>query len=429
MGKCLSRTRQSPVNFGRDDIANPISAGSLPYHYNLVDEPFRFENDGRTYSAALSGFGTGGMAYEEAWYDLVNVNIHAVSEHTWVGEHMPVELQLVHKRSDGDALLIVALPISSPNPPAAPVPAGEPAVPVAAAMVPASPGPAPASPGPALSSAGAPSPSIAAVFPAPAPAPVATPAGAPGPAGAPAPAAAGASYVPPPATDPAFNPMVQPLLWAAPPAPQTSSAVQTTSANPWDLNQLVQGGTYLEYHGSLTAPPCTDIATWLVRLSPVMASDAQVNALMGAVYATNGGIGNYRAEMPLSGETLRAWTTTYTPDPLAAVDSAASVAGGAMTTTTKQPTPSEVEALRQAHAALSTAKQITEHVDALEKQLFDTTTTTTTTQPAPIEVVAAAMGDVQDAALAKASQDISASTDSIAQQAAQAAVTAAMAAR
>ena len=40
---------------------------------------------------------------------------------------------------------------------------------------------------------------------------------------------------------------------------------------------LVQGGTFLEYAGSLTAPPCSEIVTWFVRRDPLMASDDQVD--------------------------------------------------------------------------------------------------------------------------------------------------------
>merc|ERR1719277_2180808 len=76
---------------------------------------FDMQNNGRTYSADLGGMGYGGIAHEDAWYDLMNVNVHAVSEHTVAGQHTPAELHIVHKRFDGDALLIVAVTLVSPG--------------------------------------------------------------------------------------------------------------------------------------------------------------------------------------------------------------------------------------------------------------------------------------------------------------------------
>lgn len=198
--------------------------------------------------------------------------------------------------------------------------------------------------------------------------------------------------------------------------------MQTTFANPMDLNQLIQGGTYLEYHGSLTAPPCSDIATWLVRAQPLMASDAQVNVLMGAIYATNGGVGNYREAMPLGGRELRAWTTTYTQDPLAAAATPANVVGGVLTTT-REPTPAEVDALAQARHALANAQQLTEHVADVEKKLLGPTFAPTTTSTAmPITVVADAIDDASAAAVAQSSEAISSVAESVAAQAAKEAV-------
>jgi len=70
--------------------------------------------------------------------------------------------------------------------------------------------------------------------------------------------------------------------------------------SPMDLNSFVQGGTYFEYAGSTTAPPCAEIVTWLVRREPLLASYAQVKALHDGIYALTGAQGNFRDVQPLN---------------------------------------------------------------------------------------------------------------------------------
>ena len=45
--------------------------------------------------ADFSGLGYGGVTYENSWYNLLNVNLHAESEHTFSGVHKPMELHMV----------------------------------------------------------------------------------------------------------------------------------------------------------------------------------------------------------------------------------------------------------------------------------------------------------------------------------------------
>jgi len=71
-----------------------------------------------------------------------------------------------------------------------------------------------------------------------------------------------------------------------------------------ELNELFSGSKFFEYAGSLSAPPCAEIATWLVRQKPVTGPEAQVRALYDAVLAASGGYGNFRSTMPLNGRTV-----------------------------------------------------------------------------------------------------------------------------
>lgn len=223
--------------------------GEFYFSYQPVDEPFELQNNGHTLSADLGMKGYGGVTYGGIWYTLLNVNIHAVSEHTWGGVRKPVELHLVHKRYDSDALLVVALPLQSPPTPAPP-------------------------PGVTNTSA----PASAMVTP--------------------------TSYVPPSGSDPGFNPIVQVLLRTAPPAVNAKTTIHAHEVEPLELNLLLHGSNFFQYAGSMTAPPCSETVLWLVRAVPIIASDAQVRSLQNAVFSMTSGAGNYREIMPRNGRPI-----------------------------------------------------------------------------------------------------------------------------
>lgn len=79
------------------------------------------------------------------------------------------------------------------------------------------------------------------------------------------------------------------------------SMAPATIFTPFDLNHLLTGGTYFEYAGSLTAPPCAEVVTWMVRREPVLASDVQVAYLHNKIMEMTALFGNNRATMPLNG--------------------------------------------------------------------------------------------------------------------------------
>lgn len=106
-GTCASRQRQSPVDFPADGSA--ITKGKLSYSYQVVASGFELANTGHALVADFAGMGYGGVTYENGWYNLLNVALHSASEHTFGGEHYPLEMQLVHKKFDSDAILTVAI--------------------------------------------------------------------------------------------------------------------------------------------------------------------------------------------------------------------------------------------------------------------------------------------------------------------------------
>eukprot|EP00929_Paragymnodinium_shiwhaense_P014022 TRINITY_DN121893_c0_g1_i1.p1 TRINITY_DN121893_c0_g1~~TRINITY_DN121893_c0_g1_i1.p1 ORF type:complete len:404 (+),score=90.92 TRINITY_DN121893_c0_g1_i1:78-1289(+) len=243
MGMCNSKERQSPIDFAQLPATAP--AAQVNFGYLPIEETFNLENNGKTYTVEVRAKGYGGVKHNDLWYELMNINVHSISEHTFAGQHLPVELHLVHKRYDGDDLLIVAIPFTSPSAPLTPTE-------------------------------------------------VELPPGA---------------YKPPPETEPGFSPILQSLVMEPLPAPHASTPMPAHVDKPFDLNPLLEGATLFEYYGSMTAPPCSENVIWLVRAEPAVASDLQVQLLQAGVYAANQGMWNYRAAMPLRGRTVRVLST------------------------------------------------------------------------------------------------------------------------
>lgn len=265
-GTCASRQRQSPVNLNNDGNA---PTGKLYYSYSPTAASFDVTNTGHTFSASMKSLGYGGVTYENAWWSLEKVTVHAQSEHTFFGVHKPLELHLVHKKDGEDALLIVAVTVDAATPP--------PSFIQESALTNRTTRGAEARDGPV-----------------------------PSPAPGPAPAPALPLYVPPPATDVNFSPVVQMFLSECPPqAPGQTVTVKVEEKKPFDLSPLFQGGTFFEYTGSLTAPPCSEIVTWFVRQDSIMASDLQVQYIHDAIYHVNKRHGNSRQTMPLNGRSVK----------------------------------------------------------------------------------------------------------------------------
>lgn len=316
-GVCSSRERQSPINFA--DLTAPVS-GKLSYSYQSIQSSFEVANNGHSISADLMGLGYGGITYENSWYNLMNINFHAVSEHTFMGQHLPLEMHFVHKKYDSDALLVVAVPFNVPG--FGPAPAPAPMVMMQEEVE-----------------------QPAAVAPAPAPA------GAPG--------AGDIPYVVPTPG----NLALQKFVNMAPPAVNQKATAIVDETSPLDLNEFLAGGQFFEYAGSLTAPPCAEVATWFVRRNPLAASPSQVAALRDALFGLSADFGNYRSVMPLNGRPIAVRQgVKEEPPPQAPV----SIPQG------KNPkTDREYRAIKMSRDALKVAKAATDYVRGLDSRLRD----------------------------------------------------------
>jgi carbonic anhydrase len=230
-GSCASRERQSPIDFSEDHFNAPAT-GKLSFNYQLVSSGFEIANSGHSIVADFAGLGYGGVTYENSWYNLLNVNLHSESEHTFSGVHKPMELHMVHKRYDGDALLVIAVLVD------------------------------------AMPFVGQP----------------------------------GNATVDPREKD--FNPTLQFFTQQTPPVLNQKVVSMASDVNQLDMNKLIDGGTYFEYAGSLTAPPCSELVTWFVRRDPIRASTGQYHLLKSALYEMTADYGNFRVAMPINGRPI-----------------------------------------------------------------------------------------------------------------------------
>lgn len=262
MGSCISRERQSPVNF--DDHLEDPPEGFLEYHYQLIrnKELTIQARSGLVYIDMTEEDPVGGVVFNNEMYSLMRIDFHSPAEHLLKGERHPLEIHLVHrKRTDPERNLIIAVLVWSNY-----------------------------------------KPEVAPVGVKPVPLKFDTP------------------FRPPSFKEVDFNPYLQHLLTVRPPSSEGGTAsLVIPQDNPLDLGTLVvndaiqDSGTYIQYTGSLTSPPCTDKTTWFVRRNPMIASDSQVKTFAHSILKLTNYQGNFRAVMPVNGRVLRTVSARWSP--------------------------------------------------------------------------------------------------------------------
>lgn len=286
-GQCSSRTRQSPIDFAAG--MKIIAADPLYYQYQKVASPFKVRNNGHTYVMDVQERGYGGVYYENSYWPLLSLELKSFSEHTFKGVHYPLELQMMHQRLGSGAKLIISVPIS-------------------AAMVPMSFLQTNASDWQkasaltqlkrkqeeehrsqfagcqqAQASAGAGQLPFSTTLN---PCPQNFPEDYEG-------------YIPPSCLHWNFNGELQKFLAKEPPKVGKEVDVPINVLNMFNPAAFVEGANYYEYAGSLTTPPCSEVVTWMVRSTPIYASDMQIAYLVDGLFRMNTQSGNYRGVMPL----------------------------------------------------------------------------------------------------------------------------------
>jgi len=107
---------QSPVNFSTTVAANAPDNHNFFFKYDLYEEPVKMVNDGRfLYTVFPADKDMGGFSFGRAYptdldveYSLYKMVFHSPSEHTYEGERVPLEVQLIHYKkgaslTDGEA--------------------------------------------------------------------------------------------------------------------------------------------------------------------------------------------------------------------------------------------------------------------------------------------------------------------------------------
>jgi carbonic anhydrase len=304
-GACEGPLPQSPIDFLPTHSRIP-PAGKLAYNYREVTSPFELANNGHALFADLGGRELGGVSYDDVWYNLLNVAFKAPAEHTFDGLRLGGELHLLHQKWDSPDLLVVAVPLRAPAP---------------------------------LDD------SVGSTFLQ---------------VGGPARGGAGRSE------EEGFNRMFEIFMRTALPRVHASVPVVATSVDTLDVNQWMEG-TFFEYQGTTTVPPCAK-AAWFVKREPLVVSRSQMGNISQAIYETTAGYGNYREPQPLNDRMIRVregvrqrpipgFPPTFSPPDAAGPPD---VAGSRV-----------YKALRTEKDALTIAKLTGEYVDDLDRRVTE----------------------------------------------------------
>jgi hypothetical protein len=87
----------------------------LQFQYQKVQKGFELQNNGISLAADFVMQGYGGITYNNRWFNLLSVNFHSGSEHTFHGRRYPLALHFVHKQYDSGHVLVVAVPFDTPG--------------------------------------------------------------------------------------------------------------------------------------------------------------------------------------------------------------------------------------------------------------------------------------------------------------------------
>jgi len=260
----------------------PQPLGAFFFKYDRAEKPLTIQNNGHTISTDLKGHGLGSITWDGYIFDVLSVNFHVHSEHTFNGEEMPLELHIVHREPETDHVLVVAVPFQE--------------FPSGASFLQRN---GRGRRGSLRGLLGTPfdvknAGNIAditdmseeeedLIMPS---------------------TRSGAKEPKP--SDPGFSEILANLMTY--PLPQDGEEKSVPlRAGPVDLlTELIGGPTkmpqgYFQYRGSLTAPPCSEQVTWLVRKEPLQASRTQIEVLRIAIMQANSNFNNARSVMPLMG--------------------------------------------------------------------------------------------------------------------------------
>jgi carbonic anhydrase len=103
---CCGGAEQSPINIVTGDAALEKNLPKLKFHHP-GSTPLRITNNGHTVQANVPAGAT--LEIDGLTYNLLQFHFHTPSEHTMNGRHAPIEMQLVHKTTDGAHAAVVGV--------------------------------------------------------------------------------------------------------------------------------------------------------------------------------------------------------------------------------------------------------------------------------------------------------------------------------
>eukprot|EP00747_Dinoflagellata_sp_TGD_P168682 gnl/TRDRNA2_/TRDRNA2_195656_c0_seq1.p1 gnl/TRDRNA2_/TRDRNA2_195656_c0~~gnl/TRDRNA2_/TRDRNA2_195656_c0_seq1.p1 ORF type:complete len:474 (-),score=78.09 gnl/TRDRNA2_/TRDRNA2_195656_c0_seq1:58-1479(-) len=260
MGTCASRDTQSPINIDTHLDSRPTKL--LEYRYDaLKGTTITLKARAGTLSVDFPE-PVGGLVYEREFWPLKRMDFHVKAEHTLKGERNQMEIQLVHGRDDSHKYVLnVAILVWCEMDPVPPEDGDDPP-----------------------------------------------------------------KFYPPEPAEVDFNDQLQHFVKDEPPSeegksvdieiPNFENDDDGININKWfDNPDVPDSSSFIEYHGSLTSPPCTESATWFIRRKVMHASSGQIGAFARSIFMLTHNKGNNRGVMPYNSRELRVWQFQYNADP------------------------------------------------------------------------------------------------------------------
>jgi len=119
-GNCANHDEASPINF--DDFQLPLLLQKrFSYNYDPIASNFEMSNDGYTVHMDVKPLYSqpdrdmGGIQFDNGYHYLDRIDFHSQSDHTFKGKHLPLEIQLTHRKKNSNSRIIVAILVSAPD--------------------------------------------------------------------------------------------------------------------------------------------------------------------------------------------------------------------------------------------------------------------------------------------------------------------------
>jgi len=119
-GNCANHDEASPINF--EDFQTPLLLQkTFSYNYDPIESNFEMSNDGYTIFVdakplySQPDHDMGGIKFDNGYHYLDKIEFHSQSDHTFGGKHLPLEIQMTHKKKNSDSKIIVSILVTAPD--------------------------------------------------------------------------------------------------------------------------------------------------------------------------------------------------------------------------------------------------------------------------------------------------------------------------